>query len=139
MSGLASILHRRMRANDMQRAPEIDNTSTVQVKRNDRRTSGRRHTDDERIRLIPGEVIVPSLKAWMEQRDGIATRGIKRCCLDVFVTVATLTSEREIFLRGATASISWDDVIDGKSLSCVILRTQAILTTTIGSFSDDSS
>lgn len=86
--------------------------------------------------VIPRKMVLPALCSWIEQRNQRTVYRIGMFRLVVFMTVATRTSQGQIFQIRFAVFADGHDVFHGKRLRCKIRLALAILATPFRALND---
>jgi hypothetical protein len=77
--------------------PEVDQSSAIEPQSLDGGPSHRGHTNNQSAVLGPGEMRAPHLCSGMEQGNGVSGHRIEGVSLLIFVIVAPLAGDREVY------------------------------------------
>ena len=115
--------------------PKLDATRCVHHKQFDGRSSRRRKTDDHRT--VEFEVVAPTLAPGMKQLDDGARHRVDARQVRSLVSVAAITSQRQVVQGIVRAMLLRDDVFDmeGKQRNSR-LRQTAVFATFVGASSN---
>lgn len=111
-------------------AAQVDNAFAVELQREDGGAPGRRQAENERAVFVPAEMLIPSVLAWMEERNHFARAWVARSDFGVLVTVATLAGQREVFGDGRAAQFHGMNMFDMKITGRIAHLAAAVFTTT---------
>lgn len=120
-----------MFAQHIQNPSQVDYGLSIHLPCFDRRSACGRQPDDEREICAPREMIAPMLSSRVIQRNNLTRYRVARLHLGVFVIVASLTRQCEIFERGFTALAARNDMFNSERLDPKAGLTATILTTAL--------
>ena len=81
---------------------------------------------------IPVEVVVPNIRAWIEQYGDRVAYGIDATQISALVAIESQTSQREVFLGVGAPMLLGDDVVDGKHFDVKAFGEVAVFTAPCG-------
>ncbi len=111
----------------IEQSSQVDVPLAIQLKSIHRSSPDWRLTDDQRVILAPGEVVLPFLAAWMKERRRLASSRIGGFCLGMFVAVTAEAGEREILEPMVAPFGSRMNVLHRKGGHRIALGTSAVL------------
>lgn len=100
-----------MLARTVKEPTKIDQPRTIEVKHLNGDATDIRLSDDQVIRIVPGEMVIPLVESWIEKWSRVTTFGIDSRDARRLVTVAALAAQRQIFDNGRTAVDARNNVI----------------------------
>lgn len=117
---------------------QIHQSQTIQMQSGDGGASCRRHSLHQGKRIVPSEMLVPVLLAWVKERRAESCGRVERRDACGFVLIAAKASQREVVRRRQTAQAAWLDVIEGKRVRRVRGKRAAVFASVACSLGDQT-